>query len=156
MTLYNSKIMINGVRLPILLVVSWTGKINTSLSPFAPKKMVSRDGFGSSVPRQPAHLHIQAEYGAYLRDSSRAPRRCPFIYSNGHTPSGQSRVYRVTQLRTDGVHCRGSAGTGPVNLKVFPNGCCFGRSPWTNWYAPLFPTPTTGIKWECWSAGDYI
>ena len=33
---------------------------------------------------------------------------------NRHTPSGQSRVYRVTQLRTDGVHCRESAGTGPV------------------------------------------
>ena len=39
-----------------------------------------------------------------------------FIY-NCHTPWGQSRVYRVTQLRTDGVHCRESAGTGPVNLK---------------------------------------
>ena len=37
---------------------------------------------------------------------------------NRHTPSGQSRVYRVTQLRTDGVHCRESASTGPVNLKV--------------------------------------
>ena len=30
----------------------------------------------------------------------------------------QSRVYRVTQLRTDGGPCRESAGTGPVNLKV--------------------------------------
>ena len=39
---------------------------------------------------------------------------------NRHTPSGQSRVYRVTQLRTDGVHCRESAGAGPVNLKVVP------------------------------------
>ena len=37
--------------------------------------------------------------------------------------SGQSRVYRVTQLRTDGVHCRESADTGPVNLKVVPNEC---------------------------------
>ena len=37
--------------------------------------LVSRDGFGSSVPRQPAHLHIQTESGAYLRDSSRVPRR---------------------------------------------------------------------------------
>ena len=51
---------------------------------------------------------------------------------NRHTPSGQSRVYRVTQLRTDGVHCRESAGTGPLNLKVVPNECCLGRSPWTN------------------------
>ena len=41
-----------------------------------------------------------------------------FIFYNRQTPSGQSRVYRVTQLRTDGVHYRESAGTGPVNLKV--------------------------------------
>ena len=55
-----------------------------------------------------------------------------FIY-NRHTPSGQSRVHRVTQLLlTDGVHGRESAGTGPVNLKVVPNECCLGRSPWTN------------------------
>ena len=49
-----------------------------------------------------------------------------------HTPSGQSRVNRVTQLRIDGVYCRESAGTGPVNLKVVPNECCFDRSSWTN------------------------
>ena len=54
-----------------------------------------------------------------------------FIY-NRHTPSGHPRVYRVTQLRTDGVHCREFAGTGPVNLTVVPNECCLGRSPWTN------------------------
>ena len=45
-----------------------------------------------------------------------------------HIPSGQSRVNRVTQLRTDGVHCRESADTGPVNLKVLPNGYFLGRS----------------------------
>ena len=32
-------------------------------------------------------------------------------------------------LRTDGVHCREFAGTGPVNLKVVPNGYRLGRSP---------------------------
>ena len=51
---------------------------------------------------------------------------------NRRTPSGQSRGYRVTQLRTGGVHYRESAGTGPVNLKVVPNECCLDRSPWTN------------------------
>ena len=51
-----------------------------SLSPFAPENLVSRDGFGSPVPRRPDHLHAQTEYGAYLRDTSRVPRRCPFIY----------------------------------------------------------------------------
>ena len=40
---------------------------------------------------------------------------------NPHTPSGQSRVYRVTHVRTDGVHCREFAVTGPVNLKVVLN-----------------------------------
>ena len=44
-----------------------------------------------------------------------------------HTPSGQSRVYRVTQLRTDDVHFRESTGTGPVVLKVVPvTGAAFG------------------------------
>ena len=64
------------------------------------------------------------------------------IYLYRWPPSGQSRVYQVTQLRTDGIHCRESAGTGPVNLKVVPNGCCLGRSPWINYHAPPFPTPT--------------
>ena len=85
------------------------------VSPFAPEDLVSRDG----RPRASLLiLHTQAESGAYLRDSSQIPRRRPFIYVNYHAPSGQSRVYRVTQLRTDGVHCRESAGTGPVVLKV--------------------------------------
>ena len=51
-----------------------------SLSPFASENLVSRDGFGSPVSRQPAHLHTQAEPGAFLRDSSRVPPRRPFIY----------------------------------------------------------------------------
>ena len=65
---------------------------------------------------------------------------------NRHTPLGQSQVYRVTQMRTDGVHCRESAGTGPVNLKEVPNECCLGRSPRTNLYTPLFATPSIGMK----------
>ena len=47
-----------------------TGKMKNSLSAFAPENLVSRDGFGSPVPRQPAHLHTHAESGVYLRDSS--------------------------------------------------------------------------------------
>ena len=82
--------------------------MNISLSPFASENLVSRDRFSSPVARQPAHLHTQTEFGAYLRDSSRVPRRRPFIYLNRHMSSGQSRVYRVTQLRTDGNY----AGTG--------------------------------------------
>ena len=36
------------------------------LSPFAPDNLVSRDGFGSAVPRQPALLHTQAD-GTHLK-----------------------------------------------------------------------------------------
>ena len=103
---------INRARLRILHVVSW----NISLSAlFVPENLVTRDGFGSPAPRQLAHLHTQAESGAHLRDTSRVPRRRPFIHfknATWYTSSGQSRVYRVTtQLRTDGVGCRESDGT---------------------------------------------
>ena len=47
---------------------------------FVPENLVPRDGFGSPVPRQLAHLHTQAGSGAYLRESSRVPRRRPFIH----------------------------------------------------------------------------
>ena len=33
-----------------------TGKIMFPLSPFAPENLVSREGFGRPVPRQPAHF----------------------------------------------------------------------------------------------------
>ena len=107
------------------------------LVPIRALKFVST---GSAVPSRVSLLilHTQPESRTSSRDSSRFPRRHPFIYLNRHTSSGQSRVYRVTQnnnktkqLRTDGAHCRESAGTGPVNLKVVPNGCCLGRSRWT-------------------------
>ena len=48
------------------------------LSPCVPENLVSRDGFSRPVPRQPAHLYTQVESGAYLRDSSRVPRRLPY------------------------------------------------------------------------------
>ena len=68
-----------------------------------PENLVSRDGFSRPVPRQPAHLHTQAESGAYLRDSSRVPRRRPFMkppYAIGSVPSlsGHAIAYRWRSL----------------------------------------------------------
>ena len=63
MAIHLARVWINRTRLPILLVVSLTGKMNISLYPFAPLNLVSRDGFGSPVPRQPAHLYTKAESG---------------------------------------------------------------------------------------------
>ena len=125
------RVWINRVRLPILLVVSRTGKMNISLSALAPENLLLRDGFDIPVPRQPAHVHTQAESGAYgIPPEFRGGVH--YLFKNHHTPSGQYRFYRVTQLRTDVVHCRESTGTGPVKLKAIPNECCLGRSPWTN------------------------
>ena len=74
---------------------------------------------GLAVPSHvsPLILHTQAESDVYSRDSFRFPRLRPFIYIvNRH----RFRAYQVTQMRTDGVHCRESYGTGSVVLKVVP------------------------------------
>ena len=76
---------------------------NIPLSPCVPENLVSRDGFSRSVPRQPAHLHTQAESGAYLRDFSRVPRWRPFMkppYAIGPVPSlsGHAIAYRRRSL----------------------------------------------------------
>ena len=76
---------------------------NIPLSPCAPENLVSRDGFSRPVQRQPAHLHTKAESGAYLRDSSRVPRRLPFMkppYAIGSVPSlsGHANAYRWRSL----------------------------------------------------------
>ena len=58
MGITNSRVWINRVRLPILLVVSGTGKINVSLSPFAPENLVSRErGLTVSSRVSPLILH---------------------------------------------------------------------------------------------------
>ena len=76
--------------------------MNIPLSPCVPENLVSRDGFSRPVPRQPAHLHTQAESGAYLRDSSRVPRRRPMKppYAIGSVPSlsGHAVAYRWRSL----------------------------------------------------------
>ena len=79
--------------------------MNISLYAFAPESLISRDGFGSPVPRQPAHLYTRAESDAPLRDSSRVPRRRPIIYFKppyaiGSVPSlsGHAVAYRWCSL----------------------------------------------------------
>ena len=77
---------------------------NIPLSLCVPENLVSRDGFSRPVPpRQPAHLDTQAESGAYLRDSSRVPRRRLFMkppYAIGSVPSlsGHAIAYRWRSL----------------------------------------------------------
>ena len=80
---------IKGKDQPVKVANPARGQLNReknfSLSPFAPENYISRNGFGSPVPRQPARLQTLAESGAYLRDSSQVLRRRPFVYLNGYT-----------------------------------------------------------------------
>ena len=125
-------------------------KTNVSLPPFAPENLVSRDRFDRPVPRRPAHSSTTPRLNLVLIQGIPPDFRVgPHIYRQ--LPSGQFRVYRVTQLRTDGVYSRESASTGPVILKVvrvtsaafssFTVNQCLCTS--------LFPTPTISTKWTC-------
>ena len=73
---------------------------------------------------------------------SRFPRRHSSIYRQ--SPSGQSRVYRITQLRADSVHSEESAGTGPVVIvvvRVTGAACNTSRNSMNKFVRPSFPTP---------------
>ena len=104
MVTHIARVWINRVRLPILPVVSFTCRENEySLSPFAPENLVSRDRFGSPVPRQPANLHIQAGSGAYIIPPEfRRPLIIYFKppYAIGSVPSlsGHATAYRWLSL----------------------------------------------------------
>ena len=124
-------------------------EINIPLSPCVPGNLVSRDEFSRPVPRQPAHLHTQAEFGAYLRDSSRVPRRRPFIYikppyaiESVPSLSGHAIAYRWRSL---------PRVRRPRASK--PQGSSERVLPWQvtmdQLNSPLFPTPTIGMKWAC-------
>ena len=91
--------------------------MNTYLAPFA--LIIWSRETGSAVPSRVSLLISTLRLNMVLTCGIPPEFRggVHLFILNRHTPSGRSRVYRVTQLRTDGVHCRVSAGTGPVNLK---------------------------------------
>ena len=69
---------------------------NIPLSPCVPENLVSRDGFSRPVPRQPAHLHTQAEF----LPSSAASSIMKPPYAIGSVPSlsGHAIAYRWRSL----------------------------------------------------------
>ena len=119
--------------------------MNSSLSPFAPENLVLRDGFGSPVPRQPAHVNTQAEPGAYLRDSYRVPRRRPFIhlkppYAVGSVPSlsGHAIAYRWRSLLRVRRHMASKPQASPERVLpwqvTMAEVICASLSPTHYWY----------------------
>ena len=95
--------------------------MHSSLSSFAPENLVSQDGFGSPVPRQPAHLHTQAEPGAYLRDSSRVPRRRPFITSEASYESMvMGKKVRKKNTQKNVRRTQKKRAPSPSSLEILP------------------------------------
>ena len=150
MVTHIARVWINRVRLPILLEVSRTGKMNIS----RPRSRLSiwyRET-GSTVPSRVSllisilRLNLVLTYGI----SPQFRSGVHLFILNRHKPSGQSRVCRVAQQRTDGVHCRESASTGPGNLKIVPitDAAFAGHHEPTN-VPPFSHTHYTdiGIKW---------
>ena len=82
-------------------------EMNISLSAFAPENLAWSRETGSAVPSRVSllisilRLNLVLTYG--IPSEFRGFRGCVHLFIlNCHTPSGQSRVYWVTQLCTDG------------------------------------------------------
>ena len=78
---------------------------NIPLSPCVPENLVLRDGFSRPVPRQPAHLHTQAESGAIttyygIHPEFRGGVHMKPPYAIGSVPSlsGHAIAYRWRSL----------------------------------------------------------
>ena len=124
------------------------------LFPFAPDNLVSRDGFGRPVPCQAAHSKFSVRLNLVLTQGIPPDFRGGFHLFISSTairrqPSGQSRVYRATQLRTDGVHCRESAirrhrASSPQGSSS--GGCCLFRYH----HRPTFVRLASLLHTSCW------
>ena len=122
-----SRVWINRVRLPILLVFSWTGKINIPLSPYVPENLVSRDGF---VRQSRLASACSSPYSGWI-----------WCLLTGFLPSSAAASIYDTALRhRASPEFIESHSCVPMTFTA--------ESPPAQ--GPLFPTPTNGIKWACW------
>ena len=143
-----------GTWLAILLVVSSTVKMNTSPvlvnreTEYFPVPVRAWELFGFArrpVLPQPAHSPHSGWMWCLLTGFLLLPAAVS-IYLHYQPSWGQSRAYRVTQLRTDGIHCLGSFGTVPVVLKIVPvTGAAFSGIIMDHNGRLYFPTSTFNI-----------
>ena len=140
-------------------MVSGTGKIFFSLSPFAPSRLsIWSRKTSSAVPSHvsPLFLHTQAESGAYSRDSFRFPRRWPHIppTATGSVPSlsGHAIAYRWRSLprvlRHGASSPQGSSSNGCCLFR-YPHGPFFVRQPFFHTHYKLICSEHVGyIKYQ--------
>ena len=129
--------------------------MNIPLSPCVPENLISRDGFSRPIPRQPAHLHTQADvrvlYAPYVvftqSRNQPAPRprlRIWSINSKTDSPGRPASACSFSTPRMNLVFSYRLSGR-PITYRwrslprvcqhrtskpVIPNGCwcCLGRS----------------------------
>ena len=92
--------------------------MNISLSPSGLENWSRETGSAFPSHVNPLILHAQAESDWLVLTHGIPPAFRDGVHMYRQPPSGQSQVYHVTQLRTNGVDCRESTGTGPVVLKL--------------------------------------
>ena len=104
---------------------------------------------GSAVPFRvgPLILYTRAEFGAYLRESSRFPRRRPFIYTvNRHRVSPEFMKSRICVPMASTAESPPARTGPPVVLKCnSSNGHCLSGIIWPNFRMPLL-SDTTYVK----------
>ena len=155
---YNRRVWINHrgeVANPAMIIRSWSAKQEytyISPPPFAPENLVSRDGLGRPVPRQPAHspdtfrLNLVLTYGippAFRGGILLFVPPTTIIIESVPSLSGDATAYRWRSrprvcLHNRAVICQGSSSNS--------NGCCLFRYH----HGPMnvrlsFPTPTYTI-----------
>ena len=125
--------------------------MNIPLSPCVPENLVSRDGFSRPVPRQPAHLHTQAESGAYLRDSSRVPRRRPFMkppYAIGSGDGFSRPVPRQPARQPAHLHTQAESGAYLRDSSRVPRRRPFMKPPYAIGSVPSLSGHATAYRWR--------
>ena len=107
-------------------MISWTGKMNISMSAFVPENLVSRDGFGSPVPRQPAHSPYSGWIWCLLTGflpSSAAASIYSFvtaIYAIGSVPSLSSHAIAYRWRSLPRVRRHGASKPQGSSERVLP------------------------------------
>ena len=142
-----STLGVNGVWLPILLVVRWTGKIQFSLS--LPDSLVFlRFRLDRPVPHQPAHSPHPDWIWCLLTGLN-----SPFLLSDAVSTSSGMRhqaspeFIRSCNCSKDDVHYREFTGTGPVAFKVAQQTEASYSGDPVDKLRCSFPMSTTLVQW---------
>ena len=117
--------------------------MNIPLSPCVPENLVSRDGFSRPVPRQPAHLHTQAESGvvvvvvdSHIQRIVLAAEETTVTQQVSHRPiKRQSRLWSRRGTKVNGSHHGDNPLLRPTGIQIA-----------TKSYAALQAMAPTNIK----------